>query len=74
MKTGKGWPFMADGDKSGMGTLEIAAIIIVVLFVAVVLFGFMNAIAGALWFIIKFVVLVGVLFLMVRWAFKRASR
>ena len=65
---------MVEGDKSGMGTLEIAAIVIVVLFVAVVLFGFMNAIAGALWFVIKFVVLVGVLFLMVRWAFKRATR
>ncbi len=65
---------MAEGDKSGMGTLEIVAIVIVVLFVAVVLFGFMNAIAGALWFVIKFAVLVGVLFLMVRWAFKRATR
>jgi Flp pilus assembly protein TadB len=65
---------MAEGDKSGMGTLEIVAIVIVVLFVGVVLFGFMNAIAGALWFVIKFAVLVGVLFLMVRWAFKRATR
>jgi len=66
---------MATSEKgSGVGLLEVGAVLVVGLFAVVLLFVLFGFIAGIVWWLIKIAVLVLVLFLIVRWAFKRASR
>ena len=65
---------MGDDEKGKLGIVEIAAVGVVALFAAAVLFVVFHAIAGAVWWTLKMAVLVLVLFVMVRWAFRRATR
>ena len=65
---------MGDDEKGKLGIVEIAAVGVVALFAAAVLFVLFGAIAGAVWWTLKMAVLVLVLFVMVRWAFRRATR
>jgi hypothetical protein len=55
-------------EHQGVKPIEVAAAVIVALFVVTVLFVFLSAIAGAVWWVIKLVILVAVLWLLIRWA------
>ena len=61
-------------ERKGTGILEVASVALVAIFGVVVLFWLFGFIAGAIWWTIKMVVLIGVLFLAVRWAFKRVAK
>ena len=63
---------MVDGGREGLGGLEVAAVVIVAVFLAVVLFGLFSAIAGLVWSMVKLLMLVVVLWLLVRWALRRS--
>ncbi len=65
---------MSDTDKSGAGAIEIAAAVIVVAFAVTILFVIFSAIAGVVWWTIKMVILIVVLFVAVRWVLRRSTR
>lgn len=65
---------MTEQRDKRVGGFEIAAGAIVVVFAIVVLFWLFGFIAGAVWWTIKTAVLILVLFLVVRWAYRRAVR
>jgi Flp pilus assembly protein TadB len=65
---------MAEEQKRGAGGAEIAAVAVIVIFVVVVVFGFMDALVGAIWWTFKLVVLIAVLTLVIRWLFRRVTR
>jgi len=64
---------MSKGGNGSVGILEVAAVVIVVAFAVTVLFVFLSAIAGAIWWTIKLLLLVAVLYLVLRWAFNRSK-
>lgn len=64
---------MAEKNKQTIGGAEIAAIVIVVAFLALVILVFMSSLVGAFWWTIKLVILVGVLGLIIRWLLHRVS-
>ena len=61
-------------EHEGFKTIEIIAAVIVLAFVATVLFVFLSAIAGAVWWIVKMAILVVVLWLLIRWAARHARK
>ena len=61
-------------EHEGFKTSEIIAAVIVLAFVATVLFVFLSAIAGAVWWIVKMAILVVVLWLLIRWAARHARK
>jgi len=65
---------VSDTDKSGAGAIEIAAAVIVVAFAVTILFVIFSAIAGVVWWTIKMVILIVVLFVAVRWVLRRSTR
>jgi apolipoprotein N-acyltransferase len=65
---------MAGNDKQGMGGVELVSIAVVAVFAIVLLFVVFSALAGAVWWAIKTAALIVILFLIVRWAFRRSTR
>ena len=65
---------MAGNDTQGMGGVELASIVVVAVFAIVILFVVFSALAGAVWWAIKTAALIAILFLIVRWAFRRSTR
>jgi len=71
---GKAVVLVGEIERKGTGILEVASVALVAIFGVVVLFWLFGFIAGAVWWTIKMVVLIGVLFLAVRWAYKRVAK
>ena len=65
---------MASEEEGRGGGLETVAVAVIAVFVIAVLFGLISAITGLVWWIVKTAVLIGVLFLAVRWALRRSMR
>jgi len=65
---------MATEEERRGGGLETVAVVVIAVFVIAVLFGLFSAITGLVWWIVKTAVLIGVLFLAVRWALRRSMR
>ena len=64
---------MVEHEERGWGSLQIFSLGIVSLFLVFSLFFVLSALAGAVWWIIKFVLLVGLLWLVIRWAFRKSN-
>lgn len=62
------------GDDRGLGAIEGLSLVIIGVFAAVMVLWVFSWLAGAIWWAIKIAVLITVLVLLVRWAFRRASR
>ena len=65
---------MDDHDKPTWGTGSLVALGIVLIFLVTLLFGVLSALAGLVWTLIKVAVVMLVLWVVLRWAFKRSQR
>jgi hypothetical protein len=64
---------MGDSNK-GLGVIEGAALVIIGIFAVVVAFWIFGWLAGVIWWAVKIAALSVILFLLVRWAYRRAVR
>ena len=65
---------MAEDDNQGWGIGSLLALGVVLVFVAVVLFGFLSVLAGAIWTLLKVAALVVILLIILRWVARRTNR
>ena len=65
---------MTDQDNKGLGIVEAASMVVIAVFAVVVIFWVFGWLAGMVWWAIKTAALVAILFLVVRWAYRRTTR
>jgi hypothetical protein len=65
---------VAEDDNQGWGIGSLLALGVVLVFVAVVLFGFLSVLAGAIWTLLKVAALVVILLIILRWVARRTNR
>ena len=65
---------MTDQDNKGLGIVEAASMAVIAVFAVVVIFWVFGWLAGMVWWAIKTAALVAILFLVVRWAYRRTTR
>ena len=64
---------MAEGTDKGLRVIELASMIVIGIFAAVVILWFFGWLAGMVWWAIKIVALGVILAMLVRWAFRRST-
>ena len=65
---------MAEKDSKGLGVIEVASMVVIAVFAVVVIFWIFGWLAGMVWWAVKTAALIAILFLVVRWAFRRSTR